>query len=133
MTGIGIKQMAYVAYAVDDMTEARRFYGVTLGLEETGVLMKEGIAIWAEFEIPGGQTIAIANSGKRWEPDRQGGRICFEVSDIEAAVAQLGAAGVQFYQALTDYPICRMALISDPSGNTLAIHQIKPNHPDYGI
>ena len=29
-----------------------------------------------------------------------------------------------------DYSICRMALIADPDGNTIALHQRKPNHPE---
>lgn len=31
---------------------------------------------------------------------------------------------------IQEFPYCRMALIADPDGNTLALHQRKANHPE---
>jgi predicted enzyme related to lactoylglutathione lyase len=37
---------------------------------------------------------------------------------------------VRVVMEIQDNPICRMALIADPDGNPIALHQRKPNHPE---
>lgn len=129
MSGIGIKEVAFTGYAVKDIAESRKFYGGILGLKEGMVEEHEGEIGWVEYEIPGG-TLAITRATEQWQPSEHGGGICFEVEDLEAAVAIMEKAGVKIALPIQDYPVCRMALVSDPSGNTIAIHQKKPNHPD---
>lgn len=83
-----------------------------------------------EYSIPGGHTLAITKANDQWQPSANGGGLCFEVEDLDAAVAKLESAGVTIALPIQDFPVCRMALIADPSGNTIAIHQKKPNHPE---
>jgi predicted enzyme related to lactoylglutathione lyase len=130
MSGIGIKEAAFTGYPATDIARAREFYGHTLGLKETMVFEHEGKVGWVEFEIPGGHTLAIAQANDQWQPNANGGGICFEIEDLEAAIAQLEAAGVTVVLPIQEFPVCRMALIADPDGNTLALHQKKPNHPE---
>ncbi len=130
MNGIGIKEAAFTGYPATDMARARKFYGETLGLSEGAVFEHEGEIGWLEFEIPGGHTLAIAKANDQWQPNANGGGVCFEVEDLDAAVAKLSEAGVTIALPIQDFPICRMALIADPDGNTLALHQKKPNHPE---
>ena len=54
MSGIGIKELAFIGYAVNDLTESRKFYGEVLGLTEGSVYEHEGEVGWVEFNIPGG-------------------------------------------------------------------------------
>jgi len=131
MSGIGIKELGFVGYAVNDIEESRKFYGEILGLSEGMVFEEEGVAHWVEFEIPGGQTLAITKASEQWKASEHGGGACLEVEDLDAAVTILEYAGVKFAMPLQDFPVCRMALIADPSGNTIAIHQKKPIHPEY--
>lgn len=130
MSGIGIKEAAFTGYPALDLTEARKFYGETLGLPEGMVFEHEGEVGWVEFSIPGGHTLAITKANEQWQPSANGGGLCFEVEDLDAAVAKLEAAGVKIVLPIQEFPVCRMALIADPSGNTVAIHQKKSNHPE---
>lgn len=130
MSGIGIKELAFTGYSVNDIAESRKFYGEILGLKESLVFDHEGEPGWVEFEIPGGGTLAIVKANDEWQPSSQGAGICFEVEDLDAAVAKLQAAGVALKVPVQDFPICRLALVLDPSGSTVAFHQKKPNHPE---
>jgi predicted enzyme related to lactoylglutathione lyase len=130
MSGIGIKEAAFTGYPSTDIARSRKFYGEILGLPEGAVFEHEGQVGWVEFTTPGGHTIAIAAANDEWQPNPNGGGICFELEDLDTAVAKLTAAGVTIAHSIRDFPICRMALISDPDGNTIALHQKKPNHPE---
>ena len=130
MKGIGIKEAAFTGYPATDIARTRKFYGEILGLKEGRIFEHEGKVGWAEFEIPGGHTLAIAQANEQWQPNANGGGLCFEVEDLDAAMATLDQAGVKIVLPIQGYPICRMSLIADPDGNTVAIHQKKPNHPE---
>ncbi|NDV61947.1 hypothetical protein G0Q06_05745 [Puniceicoccales bacterium CK1056] len=52
------------------------------------------------------------------------------LEDLDKAVRHLEENGVKVVMGIQDYPVCRLALIADPDGNTIALHQKKPNHPD---
>jgi predicted enzyme related to lactoylglutathione lyase len=130
MSGIGIQELAFVGYSVNDLAESRRFYGELLGLPEGMVFEHEGEVGWVEYSIPCGATLAITKATAEWQPSEHGGGACFEVADLDAAVAKLEAQGVRIVLPPQDYPVCRISLIADPSGNTVALHQKKPHHPE---
>ena len=130
MNKIGIKEAGFTGYPALDIAETRKFYGEIFGLKEGMVFENEGKVGWVEFEIPGGHTLAIAQANDQWQPNPGGGGLAFELEDLDAALEKLRAAGVKILLPTQDFPICRMALISDPSGNTVALHQKKPNHPE---
>ncbi|WP_367873507.1 VOC family protein [Luteolibacter sp. Populi] len=132
MKGIGIKEAGFTGYPATDIARTRKFYGEIIGLKEGMVFDKDGVVGWVEFEIPGGHTLAIAQANEKWQPNPGGGGLCFEMEDLDVAVEKLEAAGVTVLGPIQDFPICRMALISDPDGNTVALHQKKPNHPECG-
>lgn len=130
MKGIGVKEAAFTGYPATDIARARRFYGETLGLSESSVFEHDGQVGWVEYSIPGGHTLAIAQANDQWQPNPNGGGLCLEVEDLDAAISHLTEQGVSIPLPIQDFPICRMALVADPDGNTLALHQKKPNHPD---
>lgn len=133
MSGIGIQEAAFTGYPVTDLSVARRFYGDTLGLVESITFDHDGEVGWVEYAIPGGHTLALAKASEQWQPNPHGGGICFEVADLDKALAHLQQAGVRIIMPIQDFPICRMALIADPDGNTLALHQKKTNHPECSV
>jgi len=51
-----------------------------------------------------------------------------ETDDFDAAVAALKKADTKFVMEPFDTPVCRMALVLDPAGNKLMIHQRKAGH-----
>jgi predicted enzyme related to lactoylglutathione lyase len=130
MNGIGIKEAAFTGYPATDLSAARRFYGEILGLPEGTVFEHDGEVGWVEYSIPGGHTLAITKASEQWQPSAHGGGLCLEVEDLDAAVLKLEQAGVTIALPIQDYPVCRLALIADPSGNTIALHQKKANHPE---
>lgn len=129
MKGIGFKELAFVGYPVTDFTRAKKFYGEILGLEESASFEHEGELGWLEYDL-GGQTLALAKASEQWKPSANGGGACLEVADLDQAVKHLKEQGAKIALEIQDYPICRLALVADPDGNTLALHQRKPNHPD---
>ena len=130
MNKIGIKEAGFTGYPALDIEETRTFYRDIIGLREGMVFEHEGKAGWVEFEIPGGHTLAIAQANDQWQPNAGGGGLAFELEDLDVAIETLKAAGVKVLLEPQDFPVCRMALIADPSGNTVALHQKKPNHPE---
>ena len=132
MNGIGLKELAFIGYPVTDFARARQFYGEILGLKETLTYEHEGELGWVEYDLAG-QTLALAKASEQWKPDPNGGGACLEVADLDQALAHLKTNGVRIAMDIQDYPICRLAVICDPDGNTLALHQWKPNHPEGGL
>ncbi len=117
---------AYSGVAVNDMNEARRFYGETLGLrtsEEYGLM-------W--LHLAGGRDTLVYE-----QPDATPASFTilnFEVDDIEAAIDALAARGVRFerYDDIEqdDKGVFRdegpyVAWFKDPSGNVLSVLQEK--------
>ena len=129
MNGIGLKELAFVGYPVTNFAKARDFYGSILGLKEGACFEHEGKISWLEYDLAG-QTLALAKASEQWQPNPNGGGACLEVADLDAALAHVKSRHVRVVMEIQDYPICRMALIADPDGNTIALHQRKPNHPD---
>ena len=115
-----IKDVAFVAIAVSDAEESRKFYQEKLGLKPTTTAMEGG---WVEYEI-GGTTIGVG-CHPNWKPSRDGTTVAFEVDDIQATFNDLKAKGIQFDMDVLETPVCWMAQFRDPSGNKLLIHQRK--------
>ncbi len=118
----------FSGFSTNDIAKAREFYGGTLGLdvsEENGMLT---------LHLAGGQNVLIYP-----KDDHQPATyttLNFQVSDVEAAVDELGQAGVAFeHYDGTDGPgtdakgIFRgmgplIAWFKDPAGNILSIIQM---------
>jgi len=116
-------EIAFVVYPVTDMKRASKFYSETLGLKETHRWGDEQKA-WVEYDIGPG-TLAITNYSDDWKPSSNGGGAGLEVEDFNTAIEQLKKAGVKFVWEPQDTPVCHMALISDPDGNSICIHKRK--------
>lgn len=121
---IRIKEIAFTGYPVTDIARARRFYEGLLGLQVTIQFEHEG-RHWIEYDI-GRATLAISNmSAEKWKPSPDGPSLALEVEDFDAALAALKAAKVKFFLEPMDSGVCRMAVIADPDGNSLVVHQRK--------
>jgi predicted enzyme related to lactoylglutathione lyase len=93
---------------------------------KTSVAFEHEGKSWIEYDIGPG-TLAISNmSGDLWKPSPDGPAIALEVADFDAAIAELRAAAVKFLIEPMDSGVCRMAIIADPDGNSLAIHKRNP-------
>lgn len=112
--------IAFSAYPVSDLSRARAFYEGVLGLQPAAVLdLPDGQ--WLEYEL-GPHTLALARL-PGWQPGPDGGVVALEVTDFDATVAALKAAGAKFRTEPFATPVCRMAMVYDPDGNTLCLRQ----------
>lgn len=117
---IKIKEVAFYFYPVKDMAQARQFYEGILGLEVEANYEER----FVEYNI-NGQTLALGQEGHGFEAGLPGGSIWLEVENIEQVVAELKAKNITLKMELTETPVCWMAVILDPSGNPIGVHQLK--------
>jgi predicted enzyme related to lactoylglutathione lyase len=119
---VRINEIAFTGYPVTDLARARDFYEKVLGLTPATTFEHEGKG-WIEYDI-GASTLAITNtSTEQWKPSPDGPCVAFEVADFDSALQALRAAGVRLYVEPLEFPGCRFAVVGDPDGNSVAIHQ----------
>jgi predicted enzyme related to lactoylglutathione lyase len=116
-------EIAFSGYPVTDLKRARKFYETTLGLKPTMVFGEEKSA-WVEYDIGPG-TLAIANMVPDWKPSAGGGSVALEVESFPAAISRLKEHNVTFRVEPFETPVCHMAVVADPDGNSITIHQRK--------
>jgi predicted enzyme related to lactoylglutathione lyase len=123
---INVIEIAFSCYAVTDMARARKFYEETLGLKPGHVHNSEH-GRWVEYEL-GPHTLAIGSAPGIFKPSPDGASVALEVEDFDAAISHLRAREVKFRVEPASTPVCRMAMIFDPDGNTICIHKRKEQH-----
>jgi catechol 2,3-dioxygenase-like lactoylglutathione lyase family enzyme len=117
-----LRKIAFVTYPVKNVARAREFYEDLLGLQ-LGLHGNHGDKWWLEYDLPGGGCLALSNF--EGEPSASaGGRVAFEVDDLDALMAKLAAQGVVFSSGVIHGPRCRMAVCLDSEGNSLLLHQL---------
>ena len=121
---IRIKEIASVGYPVTDVARARAFFEGLLNLKPSTQFDHEGRS-WIEYDV-GAATLAISNmSAEQWKPSADGPSVALEVIDFDVAIETLRAAKVSFAVEPMDSGVCRMAIVLDPDGNAITIHQRK--------
>ena len=121
-----ITEIAFSCYPVTDMVRARKFYEGVLGLKPTMVIGEIGGMQWTEYDIANG-TLSLGAGAPDWHPQPDGCSVGLEMEDFDAAIAHLRKHDVKFRMEPFPTPVCRMAFISDPDGNTLCIHKRNPH------
>ena len=116
-----IAEIAFTGTPVTDIKRAREFYEGALGLKPT---MESAGGMWVEYDVGSG-TFAIGCYGDVWKPSKDGTCIAFEVDNLDEEIARLKAKGVKFAMEVMDTPVCRFAILLDPDGNQVMIHQRK--------
>jgi len=118
---IRVTEIAFTGYPVTDIARARAFYEGVLQLKSSSVFEGEGKS-WIEYDI-GPSTLAITNMSPEWKPSTSGPAAALEVADFNEAIAALRAASTKFVVEPTPSPVCQLAVVLDPDGNSLAIHK----------
>ena len=117
---IKVTEIAFTGYPVTDMPRARAFYEGLLGLKPSVSFEQEG-KHWIEYDIAGA-ALGITNMVPYWAPSPSGPSIALEVADFDVALADLRTAGVKFLVQPYASPVCHMAVVADPDGNSICIH-----------
>jgi predicted enzyme related to lactoylglutathione lyase len=113
------ERVDFIAVPTKDRGRAVTFYEQTLGLARN----PNSTDTWVEFEL-GNVTLAIVTPeeiGIEFAP-LPFGTIAIRVPDVEAAKADLSAAGVELVGETWDSGVCNGAVFKDPDGNGLLLH-----------
>ena len=117
----------FASFSVDDLDKAKEFYGNTLNLQVTDDPM--GII---QVQVPDGGSVMVYPKGPGHQPATFT-VLNFVVDDIESAVDELSAAGVEFehYDSpdvktdekgiARDERGPKIAWFKDPAGNILSV------------
>ena len=113
-----VRAIDFVVVNVADLERSVRFYRETLGVDAP---LWEDTAHWQEF-----QTAPVAFA-LRVDPQAPGvnAAIALAVEDTAAAVEELRAKGVTVLLEARESETCTTAMIQDPDGNLLLLHQRK--------
>jgi predicted enzyme related to lactoylglutathione lyase len=114
-----VRAVDFVAIPVSDTAAGARFYRDVLGLRE--LFAGEG---WAEYDA-GNVTLSLVPSGEEGAPTGARSAVALAVADVAAALSELSARGVRVVEGVHEFEPCFMALIEDPFGNRLYLHQRK--------
>ena len=123
---MNVTEIAFSSYPVTDIARARAFYEGVLLLKVTMDMDMGGQGHWIEYDIGAG-TLCIGRY-EGWKPAGDGCTVGLEVENFDEAVEALKAAETPFKMGPFETPVCFMAMVSDPDGNTLIIHKRKPGH-----
>lgn len=119
-----IKKIAFIAHPTRDMQRAKEFFGDILGLQSSN----DYGDTWAEFDTPDGKSIALDTFTPK-NVESPSVYMALETDDIEAEVARLKERGVQVVMDVWSNEhegklVCKMAVILDPDGNPLMLHEM---------
>lgn len=115
----------HVALLTANFERIRAFYVEILGLPVRGAFPGHNIV----FVEAGSTTIEIVEESRAPGVPATGGwhHLAFEVPDVDAAVAELAAHGIQCHVQPTNFPeqapSLRIAFFRDPDGNVLELVQ----------
>jgi predicted enzyme related to lactoylglutathione lyase len=117
---IEIERVDYVRVPVDDIEQAKHFYGEVLGLPRNPHLEHGD---WVEYETSNVTLAVMTPQTHEYEfAPLPPSTIALRVADVADAKAKLEAAGVEVNE-LWDSGVCRGAGFSDPAGNRILLHR----------
>ena len=112
-----VRAIDFVACHVTDMEEARAFYRETLGIEAPYLI---AAPTWTELDTHP-STLALV----KWDEHPGMSAVALAVDDVRAAIEELREKGVRIVMEPVETDECWLAMIADPAGNFLYIHQRK--------
>lgn len=121
-----VRGIDFVGVAVNDIDAAKAFYGDVLGLPQTGGFGDN----WVEYEA-GNLTLSLikgdaAAIAKRIEAGPYAAiGVALAVPDVKAAIEELKQKGVTVSMDAQEFPPCFTAMVQDPTGNYVWLHQRK--------
>ena len=116
---IEVTRVDYIRVPVDDIDQAKHFYGEVLGLPENEHLHDDD---WIEYEAANLTLAVMTPETHEYEfAALPPATIALGVPDVAEAKAQLEAAGLEVGE-MWDSGACHGAGVSDPAGNRILLH-----------
>ena len=109
----------FVMYHVSDLERSLKFYRDILGMTVEGQYGGD----WVELTATP-TTLALYRP-EDGAPRVGGASIGLAVDDVGAAVDELKENGVEVVWGKSESPVCHFAIIRDPDGNHVVLHQRK--------
>jgi predicted enzyme related to lactoylglutathione lyase len=116
------KAVDFISYSVKDMGRAEAFYRDALGLDVAVPRGKPGTRANGYMELAAGDTAISLTALPDVHPNAI---MALAVDDVAAAVEELRGKGVTIAMEPIETPDCFMAVVADPDGNKVLIHQRK--------
>jgi predicted enzyme related to lactoylglutathione lyase len=118
---IHVRAVDFVMYCTRNMAKSRAFYQKIFGLKRGS----EWNDFWSEFKT---EPVTLCLNGpthkRGW--DWQGpAAVALAVDDIDAAIEECRRRKVKVLSPPVETSVCYMAIIADPSGNRICLHQRK--------
>lgn len=109
-----VRGIDFTVYLVSDMERSVKFYTDLIGMEPESNWDNQ----YVEYIVDGAAFGLYAGGAKPG-----GGQVAFNVANLAEALAELRAKGVKVVMETEDTPVCRMAAIADPDGNSVILHE----------
>lgn len=114
-----VKGSDFVMYHVSNLENSLKFYRDILGMTVEGQYGGD----WVELTATP-TTLALYRP-EEGEPRVGGASIGLAVDDVAAAVDELKEKDVEVVWGAGESPVCHFAVIKDPDGNNVILHQRK--------
>lgn len=111
-----VKGVDFIWTIASDVDATARFYRDVFGLPATGIQDDD----WREFQA-GDTTLAVTPAHVGLNPPRV--LMALAVDDVDAALQEAREAGATVLHETRDTPACLNAMIADPDGNPIWLHQ----------
>jgi predicted enzyme related to lactoylglutathione lyase len=114
----------FISYIVTDMDRAEAFYRDVLGLDVAVPRGEPGTRAAGYMEFDAGGTV-ISLTGMPGLPLHPNAIVALAVEDVHDAVEELRGKGVTVAMEPIETNVCFMAVVVDPDGNKILVHQRK--------
>jgi len=112
----------FVSYSVTDMDRSEAFYRDVLGLDVEVARGAPGTRASGYMELEAGGTAIALVVLPQLHPNAI---VALAVEDVGAAVEELRGKSVPIAMEPIETPVCFMAVVTDPDGNQILLHQRK--------
>lgn len=116
------KAVDFVSYSVTDMDKAEAFWREMLGLDVEVARGAPGTRSNGYMELDAGGVAIGLVAMPKIHPN---GIVALAVDDVGQAVEELREKGVPIAMEVIESPVCWMAVVADPDGNQVLLHQRK--------
>jgi catechol 2,3-dioxygenase-like lactoylglutathione lyase family enzyme len=118
---VEVRGVDFVMFPVSDLDRSIGFYRDTLGMN---LEFRHG-DMWVEFTATP-TTLALYKPESPEDASTSGGAaIALAVGDVHSAIAELEDKGILVAIKPFESPVCYFAVVKDPDGNSVILHQRK--------
>ncbi|HET9333183.1 MAG TPA: VOC family protein [Gemmatimonadota bacterium] len=116
------KAVDFISYSVTDMDRSEAFWRDVLGLDVEVARGKPGTRANGYMELDAG---GVAIGLVAMPQPHPNAIVALAVDHVGEAVGELRSKGIEISMDTIETPVCWMAVVADPDGNRILLHQRK--------